>query len=332
MSNLISHIGFRRRTVVGAGVAAFAAPMLARAQSYPAKPITLVVPFPAGGIVDLFARVYADPLSKALGTSVVVDNRAGAAGAIGSAAVARAKPDGYTLVVSSQSTHLAVPLVQPNAAYDPIKDFASIGQLARTCNALVVNPAVPAKTFAELVTLMKAHPGDINFCSAGPGSMGQLSVELLQAELKVKATHVPYKGGGAMLTGLIGNEVQFSLDGLGPFLPFIKSGKLRALALAAPSRIPLLPDVPTFEELGHASLNQTSWVGLAAPAKTPPEIIDKLSQAVSTVARQPAVLGALNANAAIAPENQTPAEFTAMMSRRLALYGDLVKRLGIRGE
>ena len=171
----LSAPALRRRTFLGAGLAA-ALPLAAHAQAYPSRPVTLVVPFPAGGSVDLIARLYADPLAKALGAPVVIDNRGGAGGSIASAQVARAKPDGYTLVVSSQSSHLANPLTQANPGYDPIKDFASISQLARSINVLLVNPAVPAKNFKEFVALVKARPGELNFCSAGPVSYTHLTL------------------------------------------------------------------------------------------------------------------------------------------------------------
>jgi len=323
---------FRRRTLLGAGLAAAAAPLGLHAQGLSARPVTLVVPFPPGGSVDLIARIYSDPLAKVLGTSVVVENRSGAGGSIGSAYVSRAKPDGYTLVVSSQSSHLANPLTQANAGYDPIRDFASISQLARNPNVLVVHPSLPAKNFAEFIALLKARPGELNHCSSGIGSMGRLYAELLKSQFNVSATHVPYQGGGQMLTALLSNEVQFAFDNFPPFLPNIQAGKLRALALAAPARSPFLPDVPTFVELGFPVLNQLSWVGLAAPAKTPPAIIDTLYKAVREVAQQPAMIKRLDENGALVPENQTPAEFTAMMSQRLALYGDLVRRAGIRAQ
>ena len=323
-----------RRSLLGAGaaVAAAALPFAARAQAFPSRPVTLVVPFPPGGSVDLVARLYAEPLAKALGTSVVVDNRGGAGGSIASAQVARAKADGYTLVLSSQSSHLANPLTQSNVGYDPIKDFASIAQLVRTPNVLAINPAVPATTLKEFIAYVKANPGKLNYCSAGPGSMGQLNAELFKNAAQLDAVHVPYKGGGPMITALMANEVQFSLDNLGPFLPLIQTGKLRALAVAAPQRLSMLRDVPTFEELGYPRSNATSWIGLAAPAKTPPEVQAALYQAVRTVAEQPAMVEALLTRGMLAPEAFSSAEFTAMMSERLVIYGDLVKRLGIRAE
>lgn len=331
MEPIFTAAALRRREILAAGLASML-PLAAQAQAWPSRPVTLVVPFPAGGSVDLIARLYADPLAKALGTAVVIDNRAGAGGSIASAQVARAKPDGYTLVASSQSSHLANPLTQPNPGYDPIKDFASISQLARSINVLLVNPAVPAKNFKEFVALVKSRPGELNFCSAGPGSMGQLNVELMKSQLQLNATHVPYRGGGPLVTALISNEVQFGLDNLAPFLPLIQSGKLRALAVAAPTRVAALPDIPTFAELGYPVLNTTSWIGLAAPAKTPPEVVEALHKAVRSVADQPSMVEALQSRGSLPPEAQSPAQFTAMMSERLVVYGDLVKRAGIRGE
>ena len=197
---------------------------------------------------------------------------------------------------------------------------------------LLVNPAVPAKNFKEFVALVKSRPGELNYCSAGPGSMGQLNVELMKSQLQLNATHVPYRGGGPLVTALISNEVQFGLDNLAPFLPQIQAGKLRALAVASPTRVAALPDIPTFAELGYPVLNTTSWIGLAAPAKTPPEVIAALHKAVRSVADQPSMVEALESRGSLPPEAQSPAQFTAMMSERLAVYGDLVKRAGIRGE
>ncbi len=246
--------------------------------------------------------------------------------------MARAKPDGYTLVASSQSSHLANPLMHPNLGYDPIKDFTSISQLARTPNVLVTSAALPVKDFAEFVAYLKAHPDDVHFATAGVGSMGQLNAELLKHTLQLRAVHVPYRGGAPLLNALLANEAQFALDNLAPFLPHIQSGKMRALAVAAPSRQEALPDIPTFAELGYPVLNAMSWIGLAAPAGTPPEITRKLLDAVQTAARQDGTVQSLEKSGALPPELQTPQQFTDMMSQRLALYKDLIDRAGIRPE
>ncbi|AUL48208.1 ABC transporter substrate-binding protein [Bordetella trematum] len=310
------------------------APLAAQADApaYPSRPITLVVPFPAGGSVDLVGRLYAERLGKVLGTNVVIENRDGAGGAIGSQRVARAAPDGYTLVASSQSSHLANPLMQRNLGYDPIKDFSSISQLSRSLNVLSVHPDVPVKTLDEFVAYLKANPDQLHYASGGVGSMGQLNVELLKHTLGVQAVHVPYRGGGQLLNGLLSNQAQFSLDNLAPFLPHIQTGKLRALAVAAPERLPYLPDVPTFEELGYPVLNATSWVGLAAPAGTPPAVVQTLMQAVQTAAADEELRTTLEQSGSLPPEPMTPAQFTDMMAERLVLYKNLIDSAGIRPE
>ena len=325
----------RRRSLLQAGLGAALlplAPLAVRADAYPSRPITLVVPFPAGGSVDLIGRIYAERLAKVLGVSVIIENRDGAGGSIGSQRVARAKADGYTLVASSQSSHLANPLMHSNLGYDPIQDFSAISQLSRSLNALVVHPDVPARTLTEFVAHLKANPDQLHFGTAGVGSMGQLNAELFKSTLGVKAVHVPYRGGGPLISGLLSNQVQFMLDNLAPMLPYIQSGKLRALAVAAPARPAYLPDVPTFAELGHPTLNTTSWIGLAAPAGTPADVLQTLLQAVRTVARQEELQQTLEKNGALPPDEQTPAQFTAMMSERLSLYKDLIERAGIRPE
>ncbi|WP_447577422.1 Bug family tripartite tricarboxylate transporter substrate binding protein [Achromobacter kerstersii] len=332
MKHPIAAPSLARRSLVLAGLGAALLPLAARANAYPSRPITLVVPFPAGGSVDLIGRIYAEALGKALGTTIIIENRDGAGGAIGSQRVARAKPDGYTLVASSQSSHLANPLMRNDLGYDPIKDFASISQLSRTPNVLVTNIDVPAKTFAEFVALLKARPDELHFATAGIGSMGQLNAELMKNTVQVQAMHVPYRGGAPLINALLSNQAQFALDNLAPFLPHIQVGKMRALAVAAPKRLDALPDVPTFAELGYPVLNSMSWIGLAAPAGTPDDIIQKLLAAVRSVARQDGMPQALEKAGALPPEDQTPQQFTSMMSERLALYKDLIDRAGIRPE
>ncbi|CAM3871566.1 Bug family tripartite tricarboxylate transporter substrate binding protein [Paracidovorax anthurii] len=317
---------------IGAGLGLAGLPARANAEKYPSRPITLVVPFPPGGSVDTMARQYSEPLSQALGVPIVIDNRPGAGGSIGTQFVARSKADGYTLVASSQSSHLANPLVQPHLGYDPVKDFENIAILGRQPNVLVTHPSVPAKTFGEFVAYLKAHPGHLNFCSAGSGSMGQLNVEMMQMAVGTKAVHVPYRGGSPLITAVLSNEVQFTLDNLLIFLPHIQAGKLRALAVASPTRLPLLADVPTFAELGQASLNQTSWTGIAAPAGTPEPIVAALHKAIRGVATTPAMVEELKARGVIPPEELTPAAFEKMMSERLVAYGEVVRRANIKPD
>jgi tripartite-type tricarboxylate transporter receptor subunit TctC len=323
-----------RRTLLATalGLAGAAALPVLAADKYPTRPITLVVPFPPGGSVDIMARQYTEPLGRMLGVPIVVENRPGAGGSVGAGVVARAKPDGYTLVASSQSSHLANPLVQSNLGYDPIKDFENIAILGRQPNVLVVHPSLPVKTFAELVAYLKARPGQINFASAGAGSMGQLNAEAMLLAVNAKAVHVPYRGGSPYVTAILAGEVQFALDNLVVFLQHIQSGKLRALAVASDTRSAQLPDVPTFAELGFPALNQASWIGIAAPAGTPAAIVSTLHQSVRKAATDPAMVENLKTRGVIPPEEMTPAAFEKMMAERLVSYGEVVRKAGIKPE
>lgn len=318
---------FRRRHFVSAACAmgsAIALPALAQAR-FPTRPITLVVPFPPGGAVDNAARAISDRLGKVLGQTVVVDNKGGAGGAIGSTFVARAAPDGYTLVVTSQTTHVVSPAVSPNLPYDALNDFAPITLIERLANVVLVNPALPAKTFAEFVKYAKANPGKLNYASSGNGSVAHLSMELLKAKLGLFITHIPYRGAGPALNDLLSNQVQLTWNNLTSNLNMILNGKLRALAVASPTRAPQLPDVPTFDELKLPELNITSWTGLAAPAKTPEPIIAQLYEAMRTVLRDPETLDTWRKRGAIIPEDVKPAEYRREIQQRIQFYRDIAK-------
>ncbi len=292
----------------------------------------MVVPFPPGGSVDIMARQYSEPLSRVLGVPIVVENRPGAGGSVGAQYVARAKADGYTLVVSSQSSHLANPLTQPQVGYDPVKDFENIAILGRLPNALVVHSSLPFKTFKEFIDYAKKNPGKLNYGSGGVGSMGQLNVEMLKASTGAYTTHIPYRGGTPLITAVLGNEVQFILDNLVIMLPHIQAGKVRALAVANDQRLPQLPDVPTLAEVGYPQLNLTSWIGIAAPAGTPDAAVQTLHKAVRQVAASPAMIANLKDRGVIPPEEMTPAAFEKMMAERMVKFGDVVKRAGIKAE
>ena len=331
--DLTSSAPSRRSVLTTAlGLAGAAALPALAADKYPTRAITLVVPFPPGGSVDIMARQYTESLGRTLGVPIVVENKPGAGGSIGAQFVARAKPDGYTLVASSQSSHLANPLVQPNLGYDPVKDFENIAILGRQPNVLVVHPSLPVKTLPELVAYLKQHPGQVNFGSAGAGSMGQLNAEALLLATSTKAVHVPYRGGPQYVTAVLAGEVQFALDNLVIFLQHIQAGKLRALAVASSTRVAQLPDVPTLAELGFPALNQSSWTGIAAPAGTPAAIVTALHQAIRKAAVEPAMVESLKSRGVIPPEEMTPAAFEKMMAERLVSYGDVVRKAGIKPE
>ncbi|CAN7228037.1 MULTISPECIES: Bug family tripartite tricarboxylate transporter substrate binding protein [Acidovorax] len=322
----------RHLLTTGLGLAGLAALPAMAQDKFPSRPITLVVPFPPGGSVDIMARQYSEPLSRVLGVPIVVENRAGAGGSVGAQYVARSKADGYTLVVSSQSSHLANPLTQPKIGYDPVKDFENIAILGRQPNALVVHSSLPFKTFKEFIDYAKKNPGKLNYGSGGVGSMGQLNVEMLKVSTGVFTTHIPYRGGTPLITGVLGNEVQFILDNLVIMLPHIQAGKVRALAVAADQRLPQLPDVPTMAEVGHPELNLTSWTGLAAPAGTPDAVVQTLYKAVRQVATSPAMVANLKDRGVIVPEEMSPAAFEKMMADRMVKFGAVVKRAGITAE
>ncbi|MCD2511437.1 Bug family tripartite tricarboxylate transporter substrate binding protein [Comamonas endophytica] len=318
---------FNRREFVSLAAAGTLAPLAAaHAQAaYPSKPITLVVPFTPGGSVDNSGRLMADRLSRELGVPVVVDNKGGAGGTMGSVHVAKARPDGYTLVVTSQSTHVVNPAVNPNLPYDAVKDFAPITLIDRLANVLLVNADLPVRSFAELVKYAQANPGKLNYASAGTGSVSHLSMELLKTQAKLPMTHIPYRGAGVAVTDLIAGQVQLTWNNLSSNLGNIRNGKLRALAVAAPQRVPQLPDVPTFAELKLPDLNLTSWTGLAAPANTPPAIIERLYQATRKVLQDPATQATWVEKGMMVPEDVTPQAYRAEIAERIKFYQRIAK-------
>lgn len=306
---------------------AIALPALAQSPGdrYPSRPITLVVPFPPGGAVDNAGRAIADRLSKVLKQTIVVENKGGAGGALGSTFVARAAPDGYTLVVTSQTTHVVNPAVSPNLPYDALNDFAPITLIERLANVLLINPSLPVNNFADFVRYVKANPGKLNYASSGNGSVAHLSMELLKAKLGLFITHIPYRGAGLALNDLLSNQVQMTWNNLTSNLTMIQNGKLRALAVASPTRVPQLPDVPTFDELKLPDLNVTSWTGLAAPAKTPEPIIMQLYEAMRAVLQDPQTQEVWRQRGAIVPENVRPADYRLEIQQRIQFYRDIAK-------
>jgi tripartite-type tricarboxylate transporter receptor subunit TctC len=254
-----------------------AMPLLAAGQAYPSRPIRLVVPFPAAGTTDLLARAMAQKLSEALGQQVVVDNHPGAGGNIGSDIVAKAAPDGYTLLMGTVGTHAINVSLYAKMPYDAVKDFVPIVLVAGVPNVLVVNPALPVKTVADLIKLAKDKPGAINFASSGNGTSIHLSGELFKSLTGVQMTHVPYKGSAPALTDLIGGQVQIMFDNLPSALPHIKAGKLRAIAVTSTKRAPALPDLPTIAESGVPGFEASSWFGVLAPAGTPREVVLRIN-------------------------------------------------------
>lgn len=254
----------------------------ASAQPFPSKPITLEAPFAAGGPVDQMARLVAKHLADELGEKVIVSNRAGGGGGIGAAHVARASPDGHALLLALNATQVMAPILTP-VGYDGLKDFQYLGSLSRVSNVLVINPAVKANTLQDLIALAKAKPGALNYGSTGVGGGAHMPVELLKQRLKIHLTHIPYRGATPAITDLIAGQVQVAFLNISAVLPFIRSGQLKPLAIAAGTRSRLLPEVPTFAEAGVPAFEAASWYAIAAPKNIPRPVAERLAAAIEAV-------------------------------------------------
>ncbi len=299
---------------------------------YPTKPITLIIPFPPGGSTDIVGRLVAEALSKQLGQPVVVDNKAGAGGALGAKAIASANPDGYTLGLATVSTHVINPLVQPNAAkYDPIKDFTLISQIASIPNVVATNPAVPAKNIKEFLSYAKANPGKLNYATPGSGSLGHLMGEAFKSDGKVFITHIPYRGAGPALNDVLAGQVQVLFDNLPSSLPHIQNGKLVPLAVASKARLPNLPNVPTFAETGLPSVNDAAWIGLIAPARIPADIEKKIAIALTAALGQADVKAKFDLLLAQASANSS-AEFQSALTAHIEKTRTLIKSANLKFE
>ncbi|MEA3193391.1 MAG: hypothetical protein QOD26_1724 [Betaproteobacteria bacterium] len=301
------------------------------AQGWPTKPIRVMVPFPPGGSTDIVARIMAQKLEKPLGQPLVVENRGGAGGTIGAAVGAKAAPDGYLLTFGSTSTHVVAPSVYQKLEYDPVKDFAPISLVAVTPYLLAVNPQVPAKNVQELVALMKAQPGKLNYASAGIGSTTHLAMEMLNLAAQTSAVHVPYNGNGPAATALMGGQVEILFGSLPSLLPTAKSGRVRPLAVGTPKRSPSLPEVPTVSESGYPGFDASLWLAFFAPAGTPQPIIDRLQREIAATVQQADTREALD-KAGAEPVTSTPAELAAMIRDGVGKYAAVVKAAGVKPE
>ena len=303
----------------------------AMAQSWPAKPIRLMVPFPPGGSTDIVARIMAQKLERPLGQPLVVENRGGAGGTLGAAVGAKAAPDGYFLTFGSTSTHVVAPSVYQKLEYDPIKDFAPISLVAVSPYLLAVNPQVPAKSVKELVDLMKSQPGKLNYASAGVGSTTHLAMEMLKNVSNTYALHIPYSGNGPAGTALIAGQVEILFGSLPALLPHVKSNRVRAVAVGTPKRSPSLPEVPTVAESGYPGFDASLWLAFMAPAGTPAPIVEQLHREVVAAVSSRETSEALD-KAGAEPLTSSPAELAAMVRDGVAKYAKIVKIAGVKPE
>jgi tripartite-type tricarboxylate transporter receptor subunit TctC len=305
-----------------------ALPAVSLAQNYPTKPIRLIVPFPPGGTTDIVARLVADKLSHQLGQPVVVDNRAGAGGSIGADLIAKAPADGYTLGIATVSTHAVNPAANPKITYNPLTDFIPITNLAAVPNVIEVHPSVPVKDLKEFIALLKKEPGKWSFATSGHAGIGHMMGEMFLNATGTDMVHVPYKGAGPAINDMLGGQVKVMFDNLPSSLAHIKAGKLVALAVAAPKRLEVLPNVPTLAELGLPEVNDQAWYGLVAPAKTPDAIVKKVYDATVAVLRTQEIKDKFALQGAT-PVGNTSAEYLAQIKVEFEKMKTIVKKKGI---
>ena len=317
--------------ITAALLAALAPAQWAVAQSYPTKPIRWIVTYPPGGPTDVVARAIGAKLTEAWGQQIIIDNRAGAGGMIGTELGARAAPDGYTLLFGTSAGMTINPALQSKLPYDPVKDFAPVSLLVINPQLLVLNPTVPANSVKELVALAKAKPGQLNYASVGQGSPNHLGMELLKALTGTNIVHVPYKGTGPAITDLLGGQVQLMFNSMPTVLPLVRSGKLRALAVGSTQRISAIADIPTVAESGVPGFENVTWYGMFAPAKTPREIVNKLNAQVVRILAEPDMAQRLSSQGA-EPRSSSPEDLAKFMRVEFERWAKVIKSAGVKVE
>jgi len=298
---------------------------------YPVKPITLIVPTAPGGTTDIAARMLAEPLGKALGQTVIVDNRGGASGALAAVAVKRAEPDGYTILMQYSGYHVITPYVSRQPAQWEAKDLQPVANVLSAPQVVVVREGLPVKTMAELIAFAKKEPGKVTYASSGNGSLQHVTGAMLEQQAGVQLTHVPYKGTGPALQDLLGAQVDLTFGKPPPYMQFIQSGKLRALAVTGKARLPSLPNVPTAAEAGLPKLDATSWFGVFAPAKTPRPIVNQLSREVARILAMPETRERLAIRGSV-PKPSTPDEFDKFVRAEVEKITRVIKAGGVKIE
>ncbi len=303
---------------------------LAHAQSWPARPVRLIVPFPPGGSTDVAARALADKFTRAFGQQFIVDNRAGAGGAIGTAEVARAAPDGQTILFAANQVSTMY-LVMKNIQYEMLRDFAPITQVTTQPNAIAVHVSLPVKNVRELVALARARPGELTWAHPGPGSGQHMTGELLKKMAKIDMTGVPYKGGGQAVVDLVGGQVPVCVLGSTPLIPHHKSGRIRIIAFTSLERFALMPEIPTLDDAGYKGFDSTQWLGLLAPRAVNPEIVQRIHAETVKALALPDVKDRLVA-AALQPIGNTPQQFAVVIRSEIERWGKLAQELGIQPQ
>jgi tripartite-type tricarboxylate transporter receptor subunit TctC len=301
------------------------------AQAYPNKPITLQVPFAPGGTTDIVARVIAEPLGKALGQNVVVVNKAGGGGVIGANETAKSAADGYNLGMATVSTTAANPAINPKIPYNAATDFTPIVNIAATPNVIAVNPKFPAKDYAGFIAELKRNPGKYSYSSSGTGGIGHLQTELFKSLANVFMTHIPYSGAGPALRDTVGGQVEIIFDNVPSALPHIQSGRLIPIVVAAPQRLPQMPNVPTFKEVGLEPVNRMAYYGIYGPKGLPADVVQKVNSAVVRAVQDPAVKKRIEDTGSLVVAN-TPEQFTQQMAAELAVYKRVVDQQKLKLE